>query len=278
MDLPGLKVLIRGGGDLGSGVAIRLFRAGANILICELEKPLVVRRTVSFAEAVYNKRLLVEEVEACLANSQQETSKALINRKISVIVDPEAEAVAWFKPHVVVDCRLMKTPPEQGFPGVKLIIGLGPGFVAGDNCHAVIETKRGPTLGRVLWQGAAEQDTHIPEGVKGYVEERVLRAPHEGIFKARAKIGDIVTSGQVIAEVNGHEISAKFDGIVRGLVADNLWVPRGLKVGDIDPRKEPRLCILVSDKSLAIGGGVVEAVLRFKGLRALLGGCSVEDI
>lgn len=278
MNLPGLRVLLRGGGDLGSGVAIRLFRAGANILICELDKPLVVRRTVSFAEAVYTSRLMVEEVEACLAHSHEEIVETLKNRKIAVIVDPGAEAVAWYKPHVVVDCRLMKIPPEQAFAGVKLVVGLGPGFEAGVNCDAVIETRRGSTLGRVLWQGTAEQDTHVPEGVKGYVEERVLRAPREGYFLARTKIGDIVTSGQVIAEVSGVEITSKFEGIVRGLVADNLWVPRGLKVGDIDPRKEPGLCDLVSDKSLAIGGGVVEAVLHYECLRALLGGCADEDI
>lgn len=265
-----LRVLIRGGGDLGSGVGLRLFRAGALLLVAELSKPLVVRRYVSFAEAVISGATFVEEVPAQKANSHEEVHVLLSKGIVPVVVDPVAESIQWWKPDVLVDARLQKSSPEIGIQAASMIIGLGPGFTAGVDCHAVVETKRGPTLGRVYWSGTAEADSGLPESVNGYVEERVLRAPQDGFFKSLVRICDFVTRGQVVAEVDGMPIHAQFDGVIRGLVMEGLQVTKGMKVGDIDPRKDPRLCSLVSDKSLAVGGGVLEAILSRPDLRRKL--------
>lgn len=267
-----LRVLIRGGGDLGSGVGVRLYRAGAQIIVAELPLPLVVRRYVSFAEAVISGSTFVEEVPAKRAISEDEVLKFLENSVVAVLVDPPAESIRWLKPDVIVDARLRKAAPEIGLDSAPLVIGLGPGFTAGVNCHAVIETKRGPTLGRVYWSGTAETDSGLPEAVNGFVEERVLRAPKDGIFKPLVRICDFVSKGQPVAEVDGALIQAKFDGVIRGLVMEGLPVTSGMKVGDVDPRKDPRLCSLVSDKSLAIGGGALEAVLSRPDLRKRLCG------
>lgn len=267
-----LRVLIRGGGDLGSGVGVRLYRVGAQVIVTELPMPLVVRRYVSFAEAVISGSTFVEEVPAKKAESKEEILDILEKSVVAVVVDPDAESIQWLKPDVIVDARLRKAPPEIGLGSAPLVIGLGPGFTAGLNCHAVIETKRGPTLGRVYWSGTAEVDSGLPEAVNGFVEERVLRAPKNGFFKPLVRICDFVSKGQPVAEVDGVPVLAKFDGVVRGLVMAGLPVTSGMKVGDVDPRKDPRLCSLVSDKSLAIGGGVLEAVLSRPDLRKRLCG------
>ncbi len=268
-----LRVVIRGGGDLGSGVGLRLQRAGAQVLVCELPQPLVVRRYVSFAEAVFSGETLVEEVPARLCREREEVLGLLETNKVAVLVDPFAECLNWIETDVLVDCRLRKAPPDLGIDAANLVVGLGPGFIAGVNCHAVVETKRGATLGRVYWHGTSEADTRIPEGVNGFVEERVLRAPQAGAFKSAVHICDFVNRGQVVGQVGDSLILAAFDGVVRGLVADGLMVEAGMKVGDIDPRSDPRLCSLVSDKALAVGGGVLEAILAKPEMRRRLCNC-----
>ncbi|GAP10854.1 selenium-dependent molybdenum hydroxylase system protein, YqeB family [Bellilinea caldifistulae] len=265
-----LRVLIRGGGDLGSGVGVRLYRAGAQVVFTELAMPLVVRRFVSFAEAVISGSTFVEEVKAQKATSKEEVFFLLEQQIVPVLIDPQAETIQWLKPDVLVDARLRKVPPEINMEAASLVIGLGPGFTVGLNCHAIVETKRGPTLGRVYWNGTAEADSGLPEGVNGYVEERVLRAPRDGYFNPLVRICDFVTKGQPVAEVGGVPIVAQFDGVIRGLVVEGLPVTKGMKVGDVDPRKDPRLCNLVSDKSLAVGGGALEAVLSIPELRRKL--------
>jgi len=270
----GLRVLVRGGGDLGSGVAIRLHRVGVKILISELAQPLFVRRLVSFGEAVYSGSITVEEVTAYLAEKPENAINILNNGGVAVLVDPEAEVIKWFHPQVVVDARLLKQKPEYKMDIAPLVIGLGPGFLAGEDCHAVIETKRGPTLGRVYWQGASDPDTRIPETVGGFIQERVLRAPCDGPITNLAKIGDLVKKNQTVARVGDEKIITQFDGILRGLIADNIVVKFNMKVGDLDPRLDPRLCTWVSDKSLAIGGAVVEAILSRPELRRALSGCN----
>jgi len=171
---------------------------------------------------------------------------------------------------VLVDARLTKKGGDLVHPAAPLVIGIGPGFVAGKDCHVVIESMRGHTLGRLYWEGSAEPDTGIPESVSGYNAQRVLRAPVEGVLHTRVEIGDLVREGQVIAEVNGHEVRAPFDGVIRGLVAEGLHVTQGMKIGDVDPRQNPKFCFLVSDKSLAIGGAALEAILSIPALRPLL--------
>ena len=256
-----VRVLIRGGGDLASGVALRLYRVGFHILITELSQPKVVRRLVSFAEAIYQGEIIIEGVKAQEAPDADSALKMISGGLIPVLVDPDASSRESFQPAVMVDARLTKRAPDLGREAAPLVIGLGPGFIAGVNCHAAIETNRGHFLGRVIWNGAPEADTGIPDTVAGHREDRVLRAPVNGVFYAQAAIGDMVESGEAIAQVDGHQILAPFNGVLRGLLHSGLSVPAGLKVGDLDPRNDPRYCTLVSDKSLAVGGGVMEAIL-----------------
>jgi xanthine dehydrogenase accessory factor len=257
-------VLIRGGGDLASGVAARLFRAGFDVLVTELPQPLVVRRLVSFAEAVFAGNVQVEEIAAVMAERFEEVAAIQAAGQVAVLVDPDLESLPVYQPQIVVDARMRKKPPEMDLD-VPLHIGLGPGFTAGGDCHAVIETIRGHMLGRVIWQGQAAADTGIPEGVLGKTGERVLRAPADGVLHGRAQIGDVVRAGEALAVVGDMELVAPFDGALRGLVHDGLSVFRGMKVGDLDPRGDPKYARLISDKALAIGGGVLEAVLGYPG-------------
>lgn len=268
----GLIVCIRGGGDLGSGAALRLYRAGMKVVICELPEPLVVRRSVAFAEAIHSDSIEVEGVVAKQAKTREEVEKVLANGTIPVVPDPELKLLNWLNPDCVVDARLLKKPVNQNIQERPMMIGLGPGFTAGVNCHAVIETKRGHSLGRVYWHGTSEPDSGVPEMVMGYVEERVLRAPASGEFLSKVKIGDIVVKGARLAEVDGQPVIAAFNGIIRGLIADRIQVTRGMKVGDLDPRLDDHLIDWVSDKSLAIGGAVLEAILSRPELRSKLCG------
>lgn len=265
-------VLIRGGGDLASGVALRLRHAGFDIIITELPQPLAVRRAVAFSEAIYETVWTVEDITARRVETRAELETCLQHEEIPVLVDPHLERFSAFGLELaaLVDARLLKqpAPPLSAFASVfpsapssasfPLVIGLGPGFVAGQNCHAVIETQRGHTLGRVYWQGAASPDSGLPEGDP----RRVLRAPADGVLSGQAQIGDHLEAGQVIAKVNGMPILAPFAGVLRGLIRPGLHVPQGLKVGDLDPRDRREYCFLVSDKALAIGGGVLEALLK----------------
>jgi xanthine dehydrogenase accessory factor len=263
-------VLIRGGGDLASGVALRLHRAGLRVVITELKQPLAVRRLVSFAEAVYTGEISIESVAARRVNDPSDMLNILqvfTKGQIPVLIDPEAEAIKLLHPAVVVDARMTKRKVELIPIPVKLIIGLGPGFNAGENCHAVVETNRGHMLGRVIWKGEGEPDTGVPEAVGERRADRVLRAPAGGIFEGKAEICDQLQEGQVVAEVDGQPILAPFEGVLRGLIHPGLQVQPGDKVGDVDPRGDPRYCRLVSDKSLAIAGGVLEAILSRPELR-----------
>jgi xanthine dehydrogenase accessory factor len=156
---------------------------------------------------------------------------------------------------------MTKKPPELGMDAAPIVVGLGPGFQAGVDCHAIVETNRGPFLGRVYWQGSAEADNGIPETVRGFTVERVLYAPKSGKLQAIASIGDILEPEAMVAEIDGIPVKAKFKGVLRGLVQTGLEVKKGMKIGDLDPRCDERLCTLVSDKALAVGGGVLEALL-----------------
>ena len=264
-------ILIRGGGDLASGVAWRLHRAGLQMLITEQPQPLAVRRLVSFCEAVYRDAITVEGVTARRAETLDQALSVLHAGQIPVLVDPQLVLCADLKPLALIDARMTKRPPKNGaMDAASLTIGLGPGFVAGENCHVAIETNRGHFLGRTIWQGATQTDTGIPGAVASRQSERVLRAPADGIFHPRIAIGERVARGQVIAEVEGQPINAVFDGILRGLLHAGLPVTRGLKVGDLDPRLDPRYARTISEKSLAIGGGVIEALLTRPEIRTRL--------
>jgi xanthine dehydrogenase accessory factor len=263
-------VLIRGGGDLASGVALRLRHAGMRVLVTELAQPLAVRRLVSFAEAVYAGEITIEDVRGVCVGSFAEIPALFQSGALPVLVDPQAEILRHVLPQVVVDGRMIKEGMESLRGGdAPFVIGLGPGFKVGATCHAVVETKRGPFLGRVYWTGSAEEDTGLPETVGAFQAERVLRAPQDGLLVNHVQIGARVQKGQELAEVDGTPVKAHFDGILRGMLHAGLPVRRGLKIGDLDPRLDERLCCLVSDKALAVGGAVLEAILSVPHFRGI---------
>jgi xanthine dehydrogenase accessory factor len=265
-----ISVLLRGGGDLASGIALRLQRAGIQLLIAELEKPLAVRRTVSFAEAVYAGEVTVEGVTARRIQKVIVASAVAGEGEIPVIVDPDLHSLPTIAPAVLIDARMTKKAPDIGIDAAPLVIGLGPGFVAGENCHAVIETMRGHSLGRVFWQGSAQADTGIPGSIASHNRDRVLRAPAAGNVLPQAEIGQSLKAGELIATVAGTELRAAFDGVLRGLVHASVEVHKGMKIGDIDPRNDPEYVYRISDKALSIGGGVLEAILTRPDIRARL--------
>jgi len=268
-------ILIRGGGDLATGVALRLIRSGLRVVVTEIAQPLAVRRTVAFAEAVYAGETIVEGVTAQRINDATDSFRILMvlgKQQIPVMVDPECASAKLLHAAVIVDGRMTKQAPEAIGYSPTLYIGLGPGFEAGVNCQAVIETRRGRMLGRVYWRGGPDPDTGQPDGDP----QRVLRAPADGSFIPYKQIGDHCDAGELIAEIrtsieNPHSnIFSPFPGILRGLLHPGLMVTQGLKIGDIDPRNDPRLCQFVSDKAQSVGGGVLEAILGRPELRAQL--------
>lgn len=265
------QILIRGGGDLATGVAIRLHRCGFPVLITEVKQPRAVRRSVAFAQAVYSGEITVEGVTARLVDGPEDASMLYGKGEIPVMIDPLAESLPILQPKAIVDGRMRKEAPETGKEAAAIVIGLGPGFIAGLDCHAVVETNRGHDMGRVIWEGSAQDDTGVPEAVAGYDVDRVLRSPLKGDFQGVLEIGDLVEQGQVVARVADQDIRATFPGVLRGLLHSGLAVDKGEKVGDLDPRGDVRYCQRVSDKSLAVGGGVLEVLLSSPEIRAGLG-------
>jgi len=265
-------ILIRGGGDLATGVAVRLRRAGLPVLVTEIPQPLAVRRLVCAAEAVFAGSVEIEGVVARLIGRAEEAFVVLDAGELPVLVDPEAECLHSLQPLVLVDGRMRKAAPEVGKEIAELVIGLGPGFDAGDNCHAFVETNRGHHMGRVFWEGSAQPDTAVPEPVAGIDVDRVLRSPQRGTMLGLVPLSAVVRAGEALFRVGEATVAAPFDGSVRGLLHDGLAVEAGMKVGDLDPRVDPRFCREISDKSLAVGGGVLEAILSRPDLqRRLLG-------
>jgi len=263
-------VIIRGGGDLASGVAFRLHKAGFRIVITELEKPLTVRRLASFGEAIYTGEVTLEEIVAKRVNNVDDPLRVLqllSKGRIPVMVDPEGRSIQAVHPTVIVDGRMLKSAPEALKHTAKLYIGLGPGFIGGGNCHAAIETQRGPWLGRVIWDGSTQADSGVPEAVGTIYTERVLYAPADGQLEPKKAIGDIIQAGEIIAEINQIPVTAPFTGMLRGLIHHEVEIRKGMKIGDLDPRINPDLCNHISDKALAIGGGVLEAILSKPELR-----------
>jgi xanthine dehydrogenase accessory factor len=257
-----LIVLIRGGGEMATGIAHRLHRCHMRVLITEMAMPTSVRRNVAFAEAVYEGVQIVEGVKAVRVGSCDEAYVAWKQNQIPVFVDPEASVGEILSPVVIVDAIMAKKDGVVRLTDAPVVIGVGPGFTAGVNVHAVVESNRGHHLGRVIWDGTAESDTGIPAPVDGYTASRVLRVPQSGIFNALRAIGDVIVAGEPVARVNGKLIKAEISGQIRGLLRNGIQVEQGIKAGDIDPRGERGYCDLISDKSRAIAGGVLEAVLH----------------
>ena len=258
-----MRVLIRGAGDLASGIALRLFHAKMEVVMTDLPHPTAIRRTVCFSQAILFGTMTVEDVTAAFAETSEAAVSILKEKKIPVLADPEAACIAALRPDAVVDAILAKRNLGTKITDAPCVIGVGPGFTAGVDCHACVETMRGHTLGRVITEGSPIPNTNIPGLIGGFAGERVLRAPADGIFRQRLEIGDMVEQNEIAGFVGTEPMRCQISGVLRGLLADGTPVHRGMKAGDVDPRGEVSYCQLVSDKALAIGGGVLEAILRF---------------
>ncbi len=255
-------VLVRGGGDLATAVVYRLHQAGFPVIVTELARPLVVRREVAVATAVLQNQIQVENLLAQLVHSPAEALAMAYTDMIPVLISPHVPQPP-LPISILVDGRMAKRNLDTSRDQASLVIALGPGFTAGLDCHAVIETMRGHTLGRVIWQGSALANTGTPGIVAGKGAERVLRAPTDGIVTWRFEIGDYVNRSDLIGHVAAAAVRAPFAGVLRGLIAPQTEVPSGLKIGDLDARGSREACFTMSDKALAIGGGVLEAVLTY---------------
>jgi len=257
-------VLIRGAGDIGTAVGILLYSLGHKIVYTELPQPSTLRWAVAFSEAVYRGTWEVQGVRGRFVSSPKEALEIVEKGEVAVLA-PEGRAVSVLRPDVLVDARMAKRNLGTKIDEAPVVIGLGPGFTAGRDCHFVIETLDGPDLGRVILEGQAESPTHLPCAVEGFREERVVRAPHSGKFRALRTLGDVVEAGEPVAQINDTLLLAPLCGVVRGILHTGLRVSKGMKVVEIDPRGDPSIPFKISERSLRVASGVAEA-LRLSGL------------
>jgi xanthine dehydrogenase accessory factor len=266
-----ILVAVKGAGDVATGVIHRLVRSGFAVMATELARPTVLRRSVAFAEAVTLGEMTVEDVSARLATTPEDIQAIIAGGFVPIVVDPDGIILMQMQPTIMVEATLSKHNSGVTILDAPIVIALGPGYEAGKDVHAVIETNRGHNLGRVYLQGSAEADTGVPGTIGGYASERLLRAPDAGILYSLRQIGDAVQSGETVAVVKDAgtalasceptPVIATISGILRGIVRDGLEVSAGMKVGDIDPRAVREHCFTISDKSRAVAGGVLEAIL-----------------
>jgi xanthine dehydrogenase accessory factor len=254
-------IVVRGGGDLASGAIYRLHRAGFPVIVTELDAPLFVRRAVCYGEAIYSGSITIGGVTARRASSVEQGRRILESGEVAALADPDGLTLSELKPPVIVDARMEKVNLGTRLNDAPLVVALGPGFTAGVDCHVVVETNRGHDLGRAIYEGSAEPDTGEPGSIQDKTHSRVLRAPVSGHVQPAAAIGDTIEVNQVIARIEDVSIPAPFRGVLRGLIHERVLVTAGMKIGDLDPRARRENCFTISDKSLAVGGGVLEAVL-----------------
>ncbi len=257
-------VIVRGAGDIATGTITRLLRCGFRVMALEADNPTVIRRTVSFAQAIFDGETMVEGIKAVATTSYSEAKSLMDDGIIPIMADPSGKALKAMKPTIVIDAILAKRNLGTTMDMAPLVIGLGPGFTAKSDVDAVIETNRGHDLGRVIWEGPAAADTGIPGTIAGVTSQRVLRAPCEGRFFTEHEIGDSIKKGETIALIDTTEVPATITGVIRGLLSTDMSVTKGFKIGDIDPRNDPEYCYRVSDKARAVAGGVIEAILSWK--------------
>lgn len=258
-----MLVLIKGAGDLATGTAVRLYRAGIKVVMTEVARPTAVRRTVAFSQCMYDGAAQVEGIAARRAEDAGAARRALERGEVPVLCDPAAAILGELPFDGVVDAILAKRNLGTAITDAPVVLALGPGFTAGVDCHGVVETMRGHNLGRLLTQGSAAPNTGVPGDVGGYTTQRIIRAPADGAFEPLAAIGQRVEEGQPVARVAGRTACAQLTGVVRGMLPAGLAVTAGMKAGDIDPRCRAEHCFTVSDKARAIGGGVLEGLLYF---------------
>lgn len=256
-------ILIRGAGDMASGIAVRLYRCGFTLAMTDLERPTSIRRTVCFSEAILRGTCTVEGITAERACTREEADRIWQQGYIPVFADDEGTVLSLLKPYAAVDARLAKVNLDTSITDAPIVVAVGPGFSAGIDCHAVVETQRGHYLGRAIYEGAAAANTGIPGNIGGYTVERIVRAPKAGIFHPVHEISDEVKAGEVVAYVDDEPVKCLIGGILRGILPEGSKVHTGMKSGDVDPRCKPDHCLCASDKALAVGGGVLEALLHF---------------
>lgn len=257
-----LTIILRGAGDLATGIACRLYRGGfVRLLMTEIEHPLAVRRMVSFCEAVYEGSCSVEGIQSVKISDTMEVDKAWKDRLIPILVDPENRSRHALQPDVLIDAIMAKKNMGTTMTDAPLVIGLGPGFTAGQDVHYVIETQRGHDMGRLIQNGSASPDTGVPGDIGGKTNQRVLRAPVDGIFLSDLPIGRSVLEGAVVGSVSGKPVFASLTGVLRGMIRPGTTVTAGLKIGDIDPRNDQASCHTISEKARALGGSALEAIL-----------------
>lgn len=262
-------VLVRGGGDLATGVAICLHQSGYKVIVTELAQPLVVRRKVAFAEAVFEGQIEVEGVLGVLAESTCQIATIHTQNAVAVVVDPNLEQLVSLDFLAIVDARMLKDSTRVRCDKPMKVIGLGPGFVGGKNCIAAIETNRGEDLGKIIYRGAPQKDTGVPSMVEGRGLERVLYSPIEGEVIPDVEIGSIVHQGQLLVKVGEVPVFAPFDGVVRGMLRAGSSVSKHTKIGDVDPCLEQNRAYELSDKAVIIGRAVVQVVSMMKARKAL---------
>ena len=256
-----MKVLIKGAGDLATGIGCRLHRCGFELVMTDIAVPTTVRRTVAFSRAVYEEEAKVEDITGVLCHSLEEIHEAIARDQVAVVVDEECKIRETWKPDVVVDAIIAKKNLGTRITDADVVVGVGPGFTAGLDCHVVVETKRGHNLGRCIWEGSAFPNTGVPGMIGGYDKERIIRATDDGMFKGQVMIGDLVEKGDLVGYSGDAPIYAQVGGVVRGLLQDGVAVTKGMKSGDVDPRGNIENCYTISDKAASIGGGVLEAIL-----------------
>lgn len=256
-----MMVLIKGAGDLATGIAYRLKKSGFDVVMTEIHKPTTVRRTVAFSQAVFDNEIVIEGIKGVKVNNINEIYEEIREGNIPIIIDEKAEIIKELRPNVVVDAIIAKKNLGTSIEDAPIVIGVGPGFEARVDCHLVVETKRGHYLGKVIEEGSAIPNTGVPGNIGGYTRERIIRASSNGKIKPLVAIGDFVKKGDIVAYIDGIEVLAEIDGIVRGMLQEGIEVFKGMKSGDIDPRCEKDHCFTISDKARSIGGGVLEAIM-----------------
>lgn len=260
-------IVVRGGGDLATGVVHRLWSAGLRVLVLETAHPAAIRRQVSLCEAVYEGETAVEGMRGIRVETLADADAVWAQNAVPILIDPTGACLPQARPAVLVDAIIAKKNLGTTREMAPLTIALGPGFTAGQDVDVVVETKRGHKLGRIIREGAAIPNTGVPGVIGGYAAERVLHSSAQGIFRDLHAIGDFVEAGEAIAKVEtpaGEEVLVKTQiaGILRGLLRDGYPVVPGFKVADVDPRKtELENCFLISDKARCIAGSVLELVV-----------------
>lgn len=261
-----VRIIVRGGGDLATGVIHRLWRAGFAPLVLECAQPAAIRRQVALCEAIYSGRASVEGMTGVRVDDLREAETVLAAGDVPLLSDARAECVKIWRPHVLIDAIIAKKNLGTSIDMAPLVIALGPGFRAGTDAHAVVETQRGHNLGRIITDGCAAPNSGVPGSIAGFSAERVLHAPCAGSLHIVRDIGSVVAKDEVIAEIfteSGARVPvlATLDGIVRGMIREGFAVTRGFKIADIDPRREELAnCCTISDKARCIAGSVLELV------------------